>query len=161
MIIPIPWHSADIRLKNSTSVWSLIDKCPSFTRMVTEYHGFIFLVGRFNRFFNCLMITSILWHSADIRMKNPQTRPCHLPFAVSSRQPWACAASCKAYTSKHDMGLIYLIFDRSNSLYFWIVVANERLTGAVPKLGIELSQTGFVAFSSIRCSASSECCTKV
>ena len=69
MIIPIPWHSADICLKNSTSVWSLVDKCPSFTRMVTEYHGFIFLVGRFNRFFNCLMITSILWHSAVIRVK--------------------------------------------------------------------------------------------
>ena len=69
MIIPIPWHSADICLKNSTSVWSLVDKCPSFTRMVTEYHGFIFLVGRFNRFFYFLRIISVPWYSAVIRVK--------------------------------------------------------------------------------------------
>ena len=50
-------------------MWSLVDKCPSFTRMVTEYHGFIFLVGRFNRFFYFLRIISVPWYSAVIRVK--------------------------------------------------------------------------------------------
>ena len=178
MIIPIPWHSADIRLKNSTSVWSLVDKCPSFTRMVTEYHGFCFLFVdsidfsvfsglylfrdtprlfvwknsdicvkacqlanshglllsitdfffifvNLMAFLNYPKITFVPWYSAIIRVKklghpceDPSDTPCHLPFAVSTQPPWTCAAFCKAYTSKHDMGLISLIFDRSNSLYF-------------------------------------------
>ena len=69
MIIPIPWHSADIRLKK-------LDIRVKPRRQVSKFHAdghgvsrILFLVCRFNRFFYFLRIISVPWYSAVIRVK--------------------------------------------------------------------------------------------
>ena len=69
MIIPIPWQSADIRLKK-------LDIRVKPRRQVSKFHAdghgvsrILFLVCRFNRFFYFLRIISVPWYSAVIRVK--------------------------------------------------------------------------------------------
>ena len=74
MIIPIPWHSADIRLKK-------LDIRVKPRRQVSKFHAdghgvsrILFLVCRFNRFFYFLRIISVPWYSAVIRVKKLDIR---------------------------------------------------------------------------------------
>ena len=69
MIIPIPWYSADIRLKK-------LDIRVKPRRQVSKFHAdghgvsrILFLIFQFNRFFYFLRIISVPWYSAVIRVK--------------------------------------------------------------------------------------------
>ena len=75
MIIPIPWHSADICLKNSTSVWKNSDICVKACQLANS-HGlllsitdFFFLFVDLMAFLNFPKITFVPWYSAVIRVK--------------------------------------------------------------------------------------------